>query len=102
MRKKPLHVLISFGVLAVCRKKFNKPSRFLEQLADSSFAVYVFHSPILVAVSLWFAPLNPFLWVKFLSVSVIALVVSFFLVNTVLNLIPIFQTRSSSRPAKLA
>ena len=88
-------VLISFGVLAVCREKFNKPNRFLEQLADSSFAVYVFHSPILVAVSLWFAPFHLSLWGKFLSVSVIAIVISFFLANTVLNRIPLFQTRSS-------
>ena len=93
-------VLISFGVLAVCRKKFNKPNRLLEQLADSSFAVYVFHSPILVAVSLWFAPLSLSLWEKFLSVSAIALVASFLLANTVLNRIPIFQTRAAKRPAR--
>jgi len=95
-------VLISFGVLAVCREKFNKPNRLLEQLADSSFAVYVFHSPILVAVSLWVAPLNLSLWGKFLSVSLISLFVSFFLANTVLNRIPVFRTKSSNLPAKLA
>lgn len=93
-------VLISFGVLAVCRERFNKPNRFLEQLADSSFAVYVFHAPILVAVSLWFAPFNLSFWGKFLSVSAISLVVSFFLASTVFNRIPIFQTKAPNRPTK--
>lgn len=93
-------VLMSFGLLAVCREKLNGQNAFVQRLADSSFAVYVFHAPILVTVSLLLAPLAWGLWVKFAAAGLIALVASFFLAVTVFNRIPLFRTAPPGRPAK--
>ena len=45
-------VAISIGLIGVFREKFNHQSKFVKTLSDSAFAVYMFHPPIIVAVSL--------------------------------------------------
>ena len=47
---------MSIGLIAVFREKFNYQSKFVKSLADSSFTVYMFHPPIIVAVALLFRP----------------------------------------------
>lgn len=50
-------VAMGFGLLAVFREKLNRQGRVAKAMSDSSFTVYMFHPPILVAVALLFTPL---------------------------------------------
>ena len=50
-------VAMGFGLLAVFRDKLNRQGRLAKAMSDSSFTVYMFHPPILVAVALLFTPL---------------------------------------------
>lgn len=49
-------VAMSIGLIGVFRGKFNHQSKLVKALSDSSFAVYMFHPPIIVAVALLFRP----------------------------------------------
>ena len=70
-------VTISIGLIGIFRNCFNRQNRFQKILSDNCFGVYVFHSPILVSISVslkWLA-LNPFL--KFILVGVLAITASY-------------------------
>ncbi len=70
-------VCMTVGLVWLCREKWNVQGALTGALTDGAFAVYVFHPPILIALSLWLAPL-PFAAVpKFLTVSAVALPVCF-------------------------
>jgi uncharacterized membrane protein len=47
-------VAIDIGLIAVFREKFNRQSKFIKALSDSSFAVFVFHTPVIIGVALLF------------------------------------------------
>ena len=49
-------VAMSVGLVAVFREKFNHQSRMIKTLSDNSFAVYMFHPVIIVAVA---SPVQP-------------------------------------------
>ncbi|MHA2275589.1 MAG: acyltransferase family protein, partial [Candidatus Kariarchaeaceae archaeon] len=53
-----------FVLIPIFYLKFNKQGVFLQKLSDSSFHMYLIHAPILVTVSLVFAPLPLFPIVK--------------------------------------
>ncbi|MBP2656816.1 MAG: hypothetical protein H6Q73_4385 [Firmicutes bacterium] len=85
-------VLISFGLIAVFRERLNKQNNFIKQMSNASFAVYAFHAPILVAISKIMQPWCTTPLIKFIGVSVIALIVSFGLAHLILKRIPLFYT----------
>ena len=93
-------VLMSFGLLTVFRERLNMQNRFFMKLSNCSFAVYVFHAPILVIVSKFFAPMGISQGGKFFGVSAIALVLSFGLSHYVFNRIPMFNTNPSAGSPK--
>jgi glucans biosynthesis protein C len=45
-------VSMTIGLLALFRDKFNYCNSFTQKLSDSAFAVYMFHPPIIIAVTL--------------------------------------------------
>ncbi len=49
-------VAMSIGLIAVFREKLNYQSKFIKAMADSSFTVYMFHTPIIIAVIFLFSP----------------------------------------------
>ena len=51
-------VVMSFGLIAVFREKFNRQSKLVKTLSDNSFAVYLFHPIIIIPVTLLFTPLR--------------------------------------------
>lgn len=85
-------VLMSFGLLGVFKEKLNTQNAFIKAMSASSFAVFVFHAPILVAISktmqTW--AVNPS--IKFFAASISTLVVSFGLAHWILTKISIFST----------
>lgn len=50
-------VAMGFGLIVVFREKLNRQGRVAKALSDSSFTVYMFHPPFLVAIALLFTPL---------------------------------------------
>ncbi len=70
-------VTISVGLIGIFRNCFNRQNRFQKFLYDNCFGVYVFHTPILVAISVslkcWIV--HPFL--KFVCVGILAITASY-------------------------
>jgi glucans biosynthesis protein C len=50
-------VAVGFGLIVVFRERFNHQGRLAKAMSDSSFTVYMFHPPFLVAIALLFTPL---------------------------------------------
>lgn len=66
---------LSLGIMAFAAIKMNQETRFTRWAADRSFAVYVLHSPILVALTTGFRGLsdNPFLMTALATVAAVGL-----------------------------
>ncbi len=64
-------VLVSYGLLTLFREKFNTQAKLGTALSKSAFAVYMFHTPIIIAVSLLLRPLEIMPIFKFLLTGVI-------------------------------
>ena len=88
----------SFFCLGVClgltvwfREKFNQPGRLTQWLSDNCFAVYMFHAPVLISITLalqgWAAP-KP---AKFLAATVLAVVLTYAASSLVLRRIPLLR-----------
>lgn len=45
-------VAMSIALVGIFREKYNHQSKFIKILSDNSFGVYVFHAPIIIAVSI--------------------------------------------------
>ena len=43
---------ISIGLIAIFRKKFNTQGKVTSFISENAFGVYVFHTPILVAITM--------------------------------------------------
>jgi len=81
-------VAFSLGLLVLFRDRFNRQGSLARLLSDNAFAVYVFHPPILIAIT--FTLRGPTLTplVKFALASVLAVVACFLASHFVLRRIP--------------
>lgn len=77
-------------LLGFMRIKWNTQNGFLRKLSDSSYAVYVLHPPVLVAISLLFKDWHVMLLIKFLALTPLALIGSFGIAMLIKNL-PVFK-----------
>jgi fucose 4-O-acetylase-like acetyltransferase len=66
-----------FVLIKIFYAKFNKQGKFLKNLADSSFYIYLIHPFVTIPVSLGiaFIPISPI--IKFLFVSVVSIIVCY-------------------------
>ena len=76
-------VTISIGLIGTFRNCFNKQNRFQKFLSDNCFGVYVFHTPILVAISVSFKSWAVHPFIKFISVGILAIVASYIFTSLV-------------------
>ncbi len=83
-------VTISFGLIGIFKESFNTKTRFKQFLADNAFGVYVFHPPILIAISLIFKTLTMPPVVKFLFITALA-IPACFLLSSLIRKIPLFK-----------
>ncbi len=84
-------IAISLGLLVLFRERFNDQGRLSKFLSDNAFAVYVFHPPIVI---LGARALHGVDWppvVKFATLTVIGIVVSFTLSAAVFRRIPLLR-----------
>lgn len=70
-------VAMDLGLLMLFREKFSRQSSFIKAQSGSAFAVYVFHAPVIIAITLLFAPLAWPPFIKFLVMSAVCVPASF-------------------------
>ncbi len=70
-------IAIMVTLIGLFRAKWNRQNKFSAHLSGSAYAVYVFHPPILVAISVMLANWEALHLVKFLVVTPLALAASF-------------------------
>jgi peptidoglycan/LPS O-acetylase OafA/YrhL len=68
---------LALGMMAWCWRRFPRESSVSRWLAERSFAVYLFHAPILVALTLLFRPIQISQLAHVLLLTVAGLVLSF-------------------------
>jgi glucan biosynthesis protein C len=68
---------VSLGLLAIFQKKYNKQGKVRKFLSENAFRVYVFHTPIMVGITMMFSGivLNPL--VKMIMMAIIVLPICF-------------------------
>jgi fucose 4-O-acetylase-like acetyltransferase len=84
-------VSMSIGLLALFKKKYNKQNKLVKMMSDNAFAVYVFHSLIIVALSLLMAEVRLIPIVKFAMVAIIGIPLCFLIVHFTIRRIPLIK-----------
>ena len=85
-------VAMSIGLIAVFREKFNHQSRLVKTLSENAFAVYMFHPPIIVAVTLLLSPIALYPIIKWLMLCVICVPLCFAATHFVFRRIPLLKS----------
>ena len=79
---------ISLGLLGLFRARFNRQGRWAKFFSDNAFAVYVFHTPILIAITVGMTGLYWLPLLKFVVATVLCIVASFVLSSGIFRRIP--------------
>ncbi|MCL1964127.1 MAG: acyltransferase family protein [Firmicutes bacterium] len=78
-------VAMSIGLIALFKEKCDKQSKLIKTMADNAFSVYVFHAPIIIALSLLLAPIKFLPILKFAVLVLISIPVCFLFTNYVVR-----------------
>jgi glucan biosynthesis protein C len=65
------------GLFGIFKKRFNKQSSFAKSLSDSAYGVFVFHTPVLIAISALFLNWQIPQLLKFIVLAPVALLACF-------------------------
>ena len=84
-------IAIDVGLLAIFREKCNAPNKFFTTLSDNSFAVYVFHPPIIIAAALLFRPMELPVAAKFAILCIVSLPLCFLAAHFIVRKIPLLK-----------
>lgn len=84
-------VSMSVGLIALFKEKFNKQNNLIKTMSDNAFSVYVFHAPVIVALSLLFAPIDLIPIIKFVILSIIGVPIVFLSTNFSVRKIPFMR-----------
>jgi surface polysaccharide O-acyltransferase-like enzyme len=84
-------VAMSIGLIAVFREKFNHQSKLVKTLSDNSYAVYMFHPLIIIAVTLSLKPVALYPIIKWLLLCVICVPLCFAVTHFVFRKIPLLK-----------
>jgi glucans biosynthesis protein C len=68
---------VCLGLLVLFREKFNRQGWFAKWMTDNCFAVYLFHAPVLVAITLGLQDFTAPKLVKFLIATVLATITAY-------------------------
>jgi surface polysaccharide O-acyltransferase-like enzyme len=82
---------ISLYLLVLFRERFNRQGSAARFFSANAFAVYVFHTPILIAFSRLFSPVQAPLLLKFLFLTLISLAVSYVLCSLLFRKLPLLR-----------
>lgn len=84
-------VAMAIGLLALFREKFNKQNSLIKAMSVNTFAVYVFHSVIVVLLTMFFSPVRLLPIFKFLIMVFTAVPLCFIIVNFTIQKIPFLR-----------
>lgn len=84
-------VSMSIGLISLFKEKLNKQNKLIGKMSDNSFAVYVLHAPIIIALSMLFAPIKINLIVKFIILVTISITTCFMCIDYIIMKIPFFK-----------
>lgn len=81
-------VAVDFALIVLFRERFNKQGKFTKALSASAFAVYVFHTPIIVAITVLFKSVQWLPGLKFFTMVAVCLPICFAVAHYVIMRIP--------------
>lgn len=84
-------VFMTAGLLVFFRENLNFTNRFIQKLSDSSFAVYMFHPPIIIAITLIMRGMAAGPVVKWAIAGLLSIPVCFYLAYYVLLRTPVLK-----------
>jgi fucose 4-O-acetylase-like acetyltransferase len=82
---------MSVGLIAVFREKCNKQNKLIKTMSENAFSVYVFHTPIIIILTLLFAPLDLIPLAKTILLSLISIPVCFLSTNYTIQKVPLLR-----------
>ena len=82
---------VCLGLIVVFREKFNRQGGFARWMTDNCFAVYLFHAPVLIAVTLGMHGLVAPKLLKFLLATVLGVLTTYVASHFVFRRIPLLQ-----------
>lgn len=83
-------IAMDAGLIVLFRERYNNQSRLTKELSCGAFAVYAFHTPVIVAITLLFAPAQWPPFFKFAAMSAIC-VPACFAAASVVRRIPLLK-----------
>ena len=84
-------VAMIVSLLFLHRERFNHQGRISKYLSDNSFAVYVFHAPVVVSIGMALHPVDFPVLLKFLVLALSSLPITYLLAGFVLRRIPVLK-----------
>ncbi len=84
-------VAMSIGLIALGKEKWNQQSKLVKMLSDNSFAVYMFHPPIIIIVTKLLLNLHSDVLVKYFIACILGISLSFLITNFILKHIPLLK-----------
>lgn len=82
---------LCLGLIVLFREKFNRQGRVARWLSDNSFAVYLFHPPLLIAITLAMRDLDAPKLVKFLLATGLGVAVTYLASSLVFRRVPLLK-----------
>jgi glucan biosynthesis protein C len=82
---------VCLGLIVLFRDKFNRQGKVARWLSDNCFSVYVFHPPLLIAVTLAMRGLDAPKFAKFLLATVLGTAVTYAASSLVFRRIPVLK-----------
>jgi peptidoglycan/LPS O-acetylase OafA/YrhL len=82
---------VCLGLIVLFREKLNHQGRLQRWLSDNSFAVYLFHPPLLIAVTLLLRGLDAPKLVKFICATSLGVVVTYLASSLVFRRVPFLR-----------
>jgi peptidoglycan/LPS O-acetylase OafA/YrhL len=82
---------VCLGLIVLFRDRFNRQGKFTRWLSDNSFSVYVFHPPLLIAVTLMMRDLEAPKFLKFFLATALGAAVSYLASSLVLRRVPVLK-----------
>jgi hypothetical protein len=79
------------GLTVLFRERFNSQGRFAQWMSRNSFSAYLFHTPLLIAVTLVLKPLAAPPVLKFLIASLLAVPITFAVSSLLRPVIPVLR-----------
>ena len=82
---------VCLGLVVLFRDKFNHQGRLERWLSDNSFAVYLFHTPLLIAITLLMRDFEAPKLVKFFCATLLGVVVTYLACSLVFRRVPLLR-----------